>query len=86
MTFFGIAASVTSAVSFIALAYVGVPRIRRWLILRSRGVPALPRRAFPRRQRQADSDTERYLRELGRRRLEDAMGIEDVSGRHREWP
>lgn len=86
MTFLAIASTVTTAVGAIALAYVAVPRIRRWLFLRKHGVPNLPKRSFPPCLPQAETDTDRYLRELGRRRLEEAMGIEDVSGRHREWP
>lgn len=78
--------TIATAISIIALGYVTVPRIRRAQVLRKARVPKLPKRTFTLRLPQEDDGTAKYLRELARRRMEEAQGIENESGRGPEWP
>lgn len=78
--------TITTAISIIALGYVAVPRIRRAQVLRKARVPKLPKRTFPPSLPQEDDGIAGYLRELARRRMEKAMGIENESGRRPGLP
>jgi len=78
----------TTILAIAAVGYVAVPAVRRALLIRKSGVPALPRRAapppLPHAYRRAAGEGNDSVSE-DRRQRRRALGIVDDYGRPADW-